>query len=149
MQIDFSPLIPAINGLIQAGAGVLALATPVLVGYAISWLRKHGIAADQQTQAILVSRINATIDNGLRYATVKVDDNLNRLDVQVSDPKIATAVNYVIAQSPDMLKKVGIDPATPEGQATLVRLVTAKSIPPVMPTVSADIHVDDQTAKTN
>ena len=142
MHIDFSPLIPVINGLITAIAGMLAAATPIVVGYGVVWLRNHGIALKAQDQKLAVDRINATIANGLNFATTAADVGVAKLNVQVADPTVAKAVNYVIAQSPDLLKKVGLDPETTEGQQALVRLVTAKSAAPVVPTINADVNVN-------
>lgn len=141
MHIDLSPLIPVINGLIVAVAGMLATATPFIVGYGVIWLRNHGIAVKAADQQAAVSRINATITNGLNFATTQADVGVKKLNVQVADPTVAKAVNYVIAQSPDLLKKVGLDPETTEGQQALVRLVTAKSAAPVVPTINADVNV--------
>lgn len=141
MHIDLSPLIPVINGLIVAVAGMLATATPFIVGYGVIWLRNHGIAVKAADQQAAVSRINATITNGLNFATTQADVGVKKLNVQVADPTVAKAVNYVIAQSPDLLKKVGLDPETTEGQQALVRLVTAKSAAPVVPTLAADVTV--------
>lgn len=140
MHIDFSPLIPAINGLIVAIAGMLTLATPVLVGYAVIWLRNHGIATKAADQQNAVNRINATITNGLNFATTQADVGIQKLNVRVDDPMVAKAANYVIAQSPGLLKKVGLDPETTEGQEALVRLVTAKNAAP--PAMQIDAHVD-------
>jgi hypothetical protein len=135
MQIDFTPLIPVVNGLITAVAGMLTIATPVLIGYAVVWLRNHGIALKAADQQAAIARVNATIANGLNFATTQAD---------VGIKKIGKAANYVIAQSPELLKKVGMDPTTQEGQAALVRLVTAKDAAPVVPTLNADIHVDQK-----
>lgn len=141
MHIDFTPLIPVINGLIVTVAGVLTASTPVLVAYAFIWLRNHGIKLKSDDQQNAINRINATITNGLNFATTQADVGVEKLNVQVSDPTVAKAVNYVIAQSPDLLKKVGMDPTTDEGQKTLVRLVTAKSAAPIVPTLNADVNL--------
>lgn len=142
MHIDFTPLIPVINGLIVTVAGILTASTPVLVAYAVIWLRNHGIALKAADQQNAISRLNATIANGLNFATTEADVGVEKLNVQVTNPLVAKATNYVIAQSPDLLKKVGMDPATAEGQQTLVRLVTAKSATPVVPTLNADVTVN-------
>jgi hypothetical protein len=144
MQIDFTPLIPVVNGLITAVAGMLTIATPVLIGYAVVWLRNHGIALKAADQQAAIARVNATIANGLNFATTQADVGIKKLNVQVDSEKIGKAANYVIAQSPELLKKVGMDPTTQEGQAALVRLVTAKDAAPVVPTLNADIHVDQK-----
>lgn len=140
MHIDFTPLIPVINGMIQAVAGVLALATPVLVTYLGIWLRNHGIAAGQAAQKAISDRINATIQNGLKYATTAADDGVKGLSVQVDNKVVAAAANYAILQSPDLLKKAGIDVTTTEGQQALVRRVTAATVP-ALPSAPGTIDV--------
>jgi hypothetical protein len=129
--IDFSPLVPAINGLIQAVAGIIVIATPVLVFYAGIWLRNHGIASKQAALQTVSNRISATVQNGLKYSSTGADDGVNKLTIPVSDPKVAAAANYAILQSPDLLKQGGIDVSTTEGQQALVRRVTAASAPPL------------------
>lgn len=138
--IDFTPLIPVINGFIQAIAGVLALAVPVLVAYLGIWLRNHGIAAGQDAQKAISDRINTTIQNGLKYAATEADDGVMKLNVSAGNPLIAAAANYAILQSPDLLKKAGIDVTTQEGQMALVRRVTAATIP-ALPSAAGTIDV--------
>lgn len=143
--IDFSPLVPVLNGFIQAVAGLAALAIPVLVTYLGIWLRNHGIVANQAAQKLISDRINTTIQNGLRYATTAADDGVNKLNVQVSSPAIAAAANYAIMQSPDLLKKAGIDVTTTEGQQALVRRVTAASVPSLpSPPGTIDVAVTEK-----
>jgi hypothetical protein len=128
--IDFTPLIPVINGLIVAIASVLTLATPVLVAYLGIWLRNHGIAAKQAGLQIVSERINATIQNGIKYATTAADDGVKKLNVTTGNQAIDSAANYAILQSPELLKQGGIDVTTTEGQQALVRRVTAAAAPP-------------------
>lgn len=147
MHIDFTPLIPVVNGLIVAIAGMLTLATPVLVAYLGIWLRNHGIAAGQAAQQIVVDRVNETIKNGLKYATTAADDGITKLKVSTDNQTIAKAANYAINQSPDLLKKLGYDVTTEEGQQALVRMVTARSVPaPPAQTPELDVHIDGNTS---
>lgn len=148
MHIDFTPLIPVVNGFIVALAGLLTAMVPVLVAYLGIWLRNHGIAAQQAALQIVSERVTATIQNGLKYATTAADDGITKLNVQVSDPLVAKAANYAILQSPELLKKAGIDVTTEEGQQALVRRVTAASAPAPAPvTRQLDVHVDTDTSK--
>lgn len=140
MHIDLSPLIPVINGLIVAVAGVISAATPVITYYVVVWLRNHGIVANQAAQQIISDRISATIQNGLKYATTAADDGVKGLNIRVDDPAVAKAANYAIAQSTDLLKKAGIDVTTVEGQQTLVRRITAATIP-TLPGAPATVDV--------
>lgn len=147
MHIDFTPLIPVANGFIAAMATALMGLVPVAVGYMIVFLRNHGIAASQAAQKIITDRITATIQNGLKYATTAADDGINKLNVQVSSPEIAKAANYAIAQSPDLLKKVGIDVTTTAGQQALVRRITAASVPAMpSPPGTIDVSVTEKAA---
>lgn len=126
--INFAPLIPVINGMIVAVAGVLSAATPVIAYYIVVWLRNHGIAASQAAMAVVVDRVNATIANGQKYATTAADDGVQKLTVAAPDPLVAKAANYAIAQSPDLFKKLGFDVTTEAGQQAVVRMVTARSV---------------------
>lgn len=129
IRIDFTPLIPVINGMIVTVAGLLSAAVPVIVGYGVLWLRQHGIAMSAAAQKTISDRIGATIQNGIKYAQSGADVGISKLKVEVSDPAIANAANYAMKQSPDLLKKAGIDITTEEGQQTLIRRIVAESQP--------------------
>lgn len=129
IHIDFTPLIPVINGFIEVIGGILTAATPIFAGYIVLWLRNHGIAAGQQAQQAISARIAATIQNGLKHATSGADLGISKLDVVVDNPMVARAANYVILQAPDLLKQAGVDVTTQEGQQSLVRRITAESMP--------------------
>jgi hypothetical protein len=144
-MIDFSPLIPVINGLIVAIASVLTAATPVLVWYLVVWLRNHGIAVSQKAQGLLVERANVVIANGQKYATTAADDGVSKLKVQAPNAEIAKAANYAIVQAPDLLKKLGYDVTTEEGQQAIVRMVTARSVPAIpTPPATLDVNVTEK-----
>lgn len=129
IHIDFTPLIPVINGLIEMIGGILVAATPVFAGYIVLWLRNHGIQAGQRAQQAISERITSTIQNGLKYATSGADIGISQLNIKVDNPMIAKAANYAILQAPDLLKKAGVDVTTDEGQQTLIRRITAESMP--------------------
>lgn len=142
LRIDFSPLIPVINGFIVAVAGALSAMVPIVVGYGVYWMRQHGIAVSQAAQKTMSDRIGATIQNGIKYAQSGADDGINKLKVTVDDPAIANAANYAIKQSPDLLKKAGIDVTTEAGQQTLIRRIIAESQPaPANAPPSLDLNV--------
>jgi hypothetical protein len=154
--IDFSPLVPAINDLIKSFAGLIILATPVLMGMGGRWLYTHSLQSKEAAGQINASRLTASVQNGLKFAQVSqpVKDDTpggasvpsNALTVPVSDPKIAMAANYVIAQAAEQLKKAGIDITTDEGQKTLIRRITAESAPaPAAATPQLDVHLDNNT----
>lgn len=127
--IDLCPIIPVVNGMIVAVAGVLSLATPVIVGLFAKWLYNHGVTVTQAGQKVISDRITTTIQNGLKFATSGADVGIERLNIKVENEAVRTAANYAIAQSPDLLKKAGIDVTTDAGQQTLVRRITAESMP--------------------
>ena len=146
-MIDFSPLIPVINGLIVAIAGVLTAATPVLAYYLVIWLRNHGIAVSQAAQSLLVERANAVIANGQKYATTSADDGVSQLKVAAPNATVAKAANYAIVQAPDLLKKLGYDVTTEEGQQAIVRMVIARSVPAIpAPPAALDLNVTTDKA---
>lgn len=129
LRIDFTPLIPVINGLIVAVASALSAMVPLVVGYLVYWMRQHGMAMSQAAQKTISDRIGATIQNGIKYAQSGADDGINKLKVTVQDPAIANAANYAIKQSPELLKKAGIDVTTEAGQQTLIRRIIAEAQP--------------------
>lgn len=138
-RIDLSPLIPVINGLITALAGVLTIATPILAYYLIVWLRNHGIAMSAQAQAALVKQADGVIAHGVAYSQATADVGINNLKVASPSDTVTKAASYVIAQAPDLLAKLGFDPRTEAGQQAIVRMVTARLIPAPTP---ADTTVD-------
>lgn len=127
--IDFTPLIPFANAMIATVASLLTAATPVIVGYLVYWLRSHGIAMSQAAQKTIQDRVSVLAQNGLKYAQAEVDDHLSKLRVAAPNASIARAANYAIAQSPDLLKKAGVDVTTEAGQEALVRRIVAESQP--------------------
>lgn len=129
-RIDLSPLIPVINGLITAFAGVLVVATPILSYQAVIWLRNHGIKMSAEAQGEIVKRVDDLVVKGQAFATQGADDLVeNKLVVHVPDARTATVANYMIAQAPDLLAKAGADPRTVAGQQSLIRMVVARAIP--------------------
>lgn len=153
-SIDFSPLVPAVNGLIATLATVLIAATPFFAWYIVQWLRGHGVKVSAEAQQKLGDILEKAAVKGFDYARVKstiaVDAELNTLKIPVGNELVATAANYTLAQIPDTLKKLGIDPATPEGQAQLVRFLTARLIPTAPPanaTVDLNVNTKPRTGE--
>jgi hypothetical protein len=127
--IDFCPLVPVVNGFINTIAGLIAAAIPFLATYLVIMLRNHGISLKANAQKVIADRIGATVQNGLKYATSGADAGIEKLTVPVNDPALRTAANYVILQSPDLLKKAGIDVTTEAGQQQLIRRIIAEAQP--------------------
>lgn len=138
-RIDLSPLIPVVNGLITALAGVLTVATPVLAYYLVVWLRNHGIAMSAQAQNEMVKQADNLIAKGIAYSHATADEGINNLKVASPSNVVTKAASYAIAQAPDLLAKLGFDPRTEDGQAAIVRMVTARLVPASAP---ADTTVD-------
>lgn len=129
-MIDFSPLIPVINGLITAIAGVALAAIPPMAYYTVVWLRNHGIAVSAKAQSEVVNRASDLVQKGRAFVTQKADDYVeNKLKVPVPSPEVGTVVNFMIAQAPDLVKKMGADPTTVEGQQKLVQFVISHMTP--------------------
>lgn len=127
--IDLCPLVPVINGFITAAASLLLAAVPVFVGLLAKWLYSHGVNMSQQAQKVVSDRISATIQNGLKYAVSGADVGIQRITIPVQNDAVRTAANYAIAQSPDLLKRAGINVTTVAGQEALVRRITAEAQP--------------------
>lgn len=127
--LNFCPLVPAINGIVTAIAALLTAAAPVITYYGVVWLRNHGIAAKQSAQKVISDRMATTIQNGLKFASSGADVGGQKLLVTVDDPAVRQAANYAIVQSPDLLKRAGIDVTTEAGQQILIRRIIAESQP--------------------
>lgn len=128
-MIDWSPLVPVINGLITAIAGIATVAMPIIAYYFIVWLRNHGIAVSASAQGELVKRADDLIQKGLAYSKATADAGVSGLKVAAPSETVAKAANYAMAQAPDLLAKLGFDPTTAAGQQAIVRMVTARLIP--------------------
>ncbi len=57
---------------------------------------------------------------------------------------VAKAANYAMAQAPDVLKKLGFDPDTKEGQEAIVRMIVAR-LTPTPPISDVNVTVTDAT----
>jgi hypothetical protein len=142
-KIDLSPLIPVINGLITAVAGVAAIATPMLAYYAVMWLRNHGIKVSNEAQGELIKQADNLIQKGLSFSTATADGALNNIKVASPNETVTKAASYAIAQAPALLKKLGFDPTTEEGQQAIVRMVTARLIPtPPVPDTQVGLTIN-------
>lgn len=129
-MIDWSPLIPVINGLIATIASLLVAAIPVVGFYVVKWLRAHGIAVDAKAAVAVAQRLDSLVSKAQSFAEQDADSYVtNKLIVPVPRQSIATTANYMIAQAPDFLKKIGSDPTTVEGQQAIVRFIIARLVP--------------------
>lgn len=136
--IDFSPLVPVINDTIQYVIAPLAgIAITVVSGFLVQFLIRHGLLKNQQQAQIVQAQISALADRVVTYNAPKLaatlTDDVRKLKVAAPSQTVATLANYAIAQAPDLLKKGGFDPTTTDGQAKIVRLITARldATPPV------------------
>lgn len=129
-MIDFSPLVPVINGLITAIAGVALAAIPPTAYYAVVWLRNHGIAVSAKAQGEIVNRASDLVQKGRAFVAQQADNYVeNKLKVAVPSSEVATVANFMISQAPDLVKKMGADPTTVDGQQKLVQFVISHMTP--------------------
>ena len=117
LTIDLTALVePAVQAL---SVVVAALAT-WLIGRALTWI---GLQNDAQVRAYL----DVAIRNGIAYGASKLRErSADFTKVETKNELVAMAATFAIAQVPGALKRFGIDPGTPEGQAAIARLVTAR-----------------------
>ncbi len=127
-QIDFSPLIPLVNDLIEyVLVPVAGIAITVVSGFLVQFLVRHGLLKNQQQAALASQQISAMADRLVTYNAPKLEAMIPKtLIVPAPNQTIATLANYALAQAPVLLKQGGIDPTTTDGQAKLVRLITAR-----------------------
>lgn len=142
--IDFSPLIPIINDLIQyVLAPVAGIAVTAASGFFVQFLLRHGALKNQQQAQIVSDRISGMADRLVTYNVEQLKEMVpSKLIVAVPNKTIETLANYAIAQAPDLLKKAGMNPTTKDGQDALVRLITARIDAPPSPSSTVEVKVD-------
>lgn len=131
--IDWAPFIPVINTLITTAAAVATAAVPVIAYYLIAWIRAHGIAVSQQAQATMTTQAEKVLQMGIQYADASVANAAHLDKTNVANQTVARAASYAIAQAPVLLKNLGYDVTTEEGQKSIVRMITARLVPTVPP----------------
>lgn len=139
--IDVSPLIPLVNDFIQyvivpaAGLAITAASAAL-----VQLMMRHGLLKNQQQAQIVADRISGLADRVVTYNAQKLEAMLpDKLIVNTPNHTVATLANYAIAQAPDLLSKGGMNPETADGQARLVRLITARLDAP--PPAAPDLNV--------
>lgn len=140
--IDWAPFIPVLNGLITTAAGIATAAMPVIAFYFVAWIRAHGIAVSQQAQTAMTAQAEKVLQMGIQYADSTVANSVHLDKVSVASPTVAKAASYAIAQAPALLKNLGYDVTTEEGQKSIVRMVTARLVPAIPPpNATVDVNV--------
>jgi hypothetical protein len=101
-----------------------------IAGYAVRVLHKLGVCQDARSQLLMRKMLSDMLDTGAEniahYAETEVAQHG---PIKVQNPKVAALANLVITQAPKQLKKLGLNPNTPEGQKAIIQLVTAH-LPP-------------------
>lgn len=96
-----------------------------LTGLIVNLMKKAGVDATEAMRA----KLQDTIVNGLNLGAAKAAKDLQgQGQVVIKDAAVAQAVTYVQAHGADTLKKLGLDPTSPEAvEAIKARIETAIS----------------------
>lgn len=128
--VDLSPLTAV---LLQV---LVPLLTAAVSGAAIALLRKWKLDGDDTIRQYVLT----AVENGVHYGVGRAAANVSKLNsVDVKSQAVAAAVNYVIQQVPDAVKKLKLDPSAVQRmvEARLSALVTHNAMltlpPPDLP----------------
>lgn len=103
-----------------------ALAT-YLVAVSVPFVIAHLKIKNAQAQQLVTSLLTGVIQRGQVFAESEIKTALVPRIAQAStgNEKVDKVIDYVAAQSPDLLKKVGVDVTTATGQHALARRIVA------------------------
>lgn len=111
----------------------LTVSIPIFLPRVFTLLAAHKIMIDQKTQTIIADALHAAIPRALQYAenitASKIDPTKT---ISVTNPIVAEAANYLIANKADALKALGISPTSTS--KTLQSLILAHIAPSAAPT---------------
>lgn len=142
--IDFAPLA---NDMIGIASGVLSAAAPVIVWFVVTWLHNKKLLVTAQQEQIVAARVDDLLQKAIGYgqSTLENANAAHLTKVSITDPTLAKAASFAIAQAPALLAKAGYDVSTTEGQHAVVRMVTARMGIPV-PDVTSEVTLKGGTA---
>lgn len=91
------------------------------------WIDTHSPLKGSQTEEIARGAFMDLLDKGAQFGATQEDGLLTRVgDVDVGNAAVAAGANFVMAHGPDLAKSLGFDIETAEGQAAIVRSITAR-----------------------
>lgn len=112
-----------INALSQLGAGII-----VALGLMLwKWIDAHSPLKNSQVEQVARGAYMDLLDKAAQFGATQLDSGLTKVGtLDVGNAAVAAAANFAIAHGPDLAKALGVDITTPEGQAAIVRSVTAR-----------------------
>lgn len=91
------------------------------------WIDAHSPLKKTQAEEVARTAFQNILLVGAKYGVSQLQAQEKKVgDIDVGNPAIAAGANFVISHAPDMAKKLGFDVTTPEGQAAIIRSVTAR-----------------------
>lgn len=112
-----------INQLGQLAAGVIL----ALGAVAWKWFETHNPIKNAQANELMRTAASALLDKAAEFGASQAESELKMVGtVEVGNAGIAAGANFALAHGLDMLKKLGFDGTTFEGQAAIIRMVTAR-----------------------
>lgn len=118
----------------KALADLLAQFTPLLlsalatylVAVSVPFVLSHLKIKNAQAQGLISQLLTDVITRGANFANSEFQTQIPRIaQATTGDARVDKIIDYAAVQSPDLLKKVGIDVTTREGQQALARRIVA------------------------
>src|SRR5882672_6720600 len=105
-SVDFSPIL---NEVIKA-AGVLATGVLMWAGIALkSWLASKSTLANSQLAESLQARYNEAAARAIAYAESKIKEKMPAGEVQIDNPFVRTAAEYLVKFWPDLTAHLDLE----------------------------------------
>lgn len=120
-EVDFAPLADmAVSALGAVLAGVASLVVAFVGKKAHDWF---GIRVDDSQRALLETALHRGINWGEERIRGAYD---GKLTIAMKSELLAMGASYLVARTPDALKRFGIDPNTESGRRALQELVESR-----------------------
>jgi hypothetical protein len=91
------------------------------------WIDAHSPLKKTQAEEISRNAFQALLLTGAKFGLSQLKGQEEKVgDINVGNPAVAAAANFVIAHGPALAAKIGVDVSTADGQAAIIRSVTAR-----------------------
>lgn len=91
------------------------------------WIDSHSPLKQTQAEEISRQAFQQLLLTGAKFGVSQLQAQEKKVgDIDVGNAAVAAGANFVISHGPDLAKKLGFDISTPEGQAAIIRSITAR-----------------------
>ena len=120
-QVDFTPIADtAVNAVAAVLMGMASVAVAFVGKKAHDWF---GIRVDDSQRALLETAMARGINWGAERVRGAYD---GRLTIAMKNELLAMGASYVIARTPDALKRFGLDPNSESGRRAIQELIESR-----------------------